>query len=50
MNIETAKTENNHNISGKIPVARREVKLREKKCESRAKYIRYIANNREKVL
>jgi hypothetical protein len=30
MNIETAKTENSHNILKKAPAARREVKLREK--------------------
>jgi hypothetical protein len=30
MNIETAKTKNSHNVSGKTPVARREVKLRKR--------------------
>jgi hypothetical protein len=50
INIETAKTENNYNISGEIPATRREIKLKKKKCESRAKYIKYIVNNREKVL
>jgi hypothetical protein len=30
INIEIAETENSHNISGEIPVARREIKLKEK--------------------
>jgi hypothetical protein len=30
MNIEAAETENNHNISGEAPVARREIKLKKK--------------------
>jgi hypothetical protein len=30
INIEAVKTENSHNISGKIPAARREIKLRKK--------------------
>jgi hypothetical protein len=30
MNIETAETENNYNISGKAPAARQEIKLKEK--------------------
>jgi hypothetical protein len=30
INIETIETENNHNISGETPAARREVKLRKK--------------------
>jgi hypothetical protein len=49
MNIETAETEDNYNVSRKAPVARREVELK-KKCESRAKHIGHIASNREKVL
>jgi hypothetical protein len=30
INIEAAATENNHNVSGKIPAARREIELRER--------------------
>jgi hypothetical protein len=30
MNIEAAKTENNYNVSGKAPAARREIKLKKK--------------------
>jgi hypothetical protein len=30
MNIETAETEDNYNVSGKAPAARREVELRKK--------------------
>jgi hypothetical protein len=30
MNIEAAETEDNYNVSGKTPAARREIKLREK--------------------
>jgi hypothetical protein len=30
INIETVATENNYNISGKIPAARREIKLRKR--------------------
>jgi hypothetical protein len=50
MNIEAAVTKDSHNALKEIPAARREIKLREKKCESRAKYVKYIVNNREKVL
>jgi hypothetical protein len=50
MNIETAATEDSHNVLRKAPVTRREIKLKEKKCESRARYIKHIVNNREKVL
>jgi hypothetical protein len=50
INIEIAETENSYNISGKAPAARREIKLRKKKCESRARHIRYVASNREKIL
>jgi hypothetical protein len=30
MNIEVAETENSHNISGKVPAARREIELKER--------------------
>jgi hypothetical protein len=50
INIEAAITENSHNALKKTPAARREIELKEKKCESRARYIEHIANNREKVL
>jgi hypothetical protein len=50
INIEAAATEDSHNISRKIPAARREIKIKIKICESRAKYVRYIVNNGEKVL
>jgi hypothetical protein len=30
MNIETAETENNHNVSEKTPAARREIELKKK--------------------
>jgi hypothetical protein len=30
MNIETAETENNYNVLGKTPAARREIKLRKR--------------------
>jgi hypothetical protein len=30
MNIETAETENSHNVSKKVPAARREIKLRKR--------------------
>jgi hypothetical protein len=50
MNIETAKTEDSYNALKKTPVTRRKIELKEKKCESRARYMGYIANNREKIL
>jgi hypothetical protein len=50
MNIETTATKDNYNVSGEVPAARREIKLRKKKCESRARYIKHIASNREKIL
>jgi hypothetical protein len=50
MNIEITETKDNHNASGETPAARREIKLKKKRCESRARHVKYIANNREKVL
>jgi hypothetical protein len=49
MNIEAVKTENSYNALKKAPVARREIEFK-KKCESRARYIRYVVNNREEIL
>jgi hypothetical protein len=50
MNIEITKIENNYNVLKETPAARREIKLKKKRYESRAKYMRHIVNNREEIL
>jgi hypothetical protein len=50
INIEITEIKDSYDVLRKAPAARREIKLKKKKCESRARYVKHVVSNREKVL